>query len=227
MRREYSPPQLNATSILAGSGDGEAISSPRHITCLIPRHYGRDASAGMEGIAFATGLEPCMDGSRGARAFRGILALFRLRPCSEGQVPLVRTQPRMRLICSTGAARPDEVSAGPRSGRLSSGQAEAGTGGAHAVALVPIVAPEAHLRCDGTRSLAPRSEAGVRQGSAICSSALPNGRYVRYLPSSRHAGGVPCIGGRAFGATHLPSRWGMVPLSWSGGLRRLELGSSP
>jgi hypothetical protein len=30
--------------------------------------------------------------------------------------------------------------------------------------------------------------------------------------------------GRASGATHLPSWWVMVPLSWSGGLRRSEFG---
>jgi hypothetical protein len=58
---------------------------------------------------FAIALEPCMDGSRGARAFWLMLAWFQLRPCIAG----FRLRPWIRrLACSTGAARPGE---GPRS----------------------------------------------------------------------------------------------------------------
>ncbi|WP_168184154.1 ATP-binding protein, partial [Pseudoruegeria sp. SK021] len=46
--------------------------------------------------AFAIVLEPCMDGTRGARADRSSLAFGQLRPCIR------------RLNCSSLTARPDE-----------------------------------------------------------------------------------------------------------------------
>ncbi len=56
------------------------------------------AQLGLGGYKTASpsSLGPCMDGSRGARAFQLKLACFRLRPCIR------------RLDCSTVAARPDE-----------------------------------------------------------------------------------------------------------------------